>query len=230
MQHENYHKFEADIIGPYPTQADKSVRTSIQSPKLLHIHKGRSISYGAHQVWYPNWIQRMAGCGPTAASNLLWYLTATRPQLCGGLFKGNGTTYDGMLSLMEEVWNYVKPGLRGVDKSSMFTDGAVGFGMDHGISLKTRVLEIPSSEKIRPDMKTVLEFLTAAFSDDLPVAFLNLSNGAVRNLDNWHWVTLVSVDEALQAEMYDQGLRQNINLQLWLATTAGGGALVTLEP
>ncbi|MFT4004720.1 MAG: hypothetical protein QM683_03350 [Lacrimispora sp.] len=117
-----------------------------------------------------------------------------------------------------------------MDKSSMFTDGAVSFGMDRGIALKTRVLEIPSSEKTRPDMKTVLEFLTGAFSDDLPVAFLNLSNGALSNLDNWHWVTLVSVDEALQAEMYDQGLRQNINLQLWLSTTAGGGAFVVLEP
>ena len=58
---------------------------------------------------------------------------------------------------------------------------------------------------------------------------MNLSNGAVRNLDNWHWVTLVSVNGELRAEMYDQGRRQLIDIGLWLSTTTGGGAFVALE-
>lgn len=204
--------------------------TSIRYPERLHIHKGSAISYGAHQIWYPGWIQRMSGCGPTAASNLLWYLAATRPANCGGLYDGDGTSYAGMLRLMEEVWNYVKPGVRGVDRPSIFIDGAIGFGLKHEIALKARLLEVPQGEKERPGMETVLEFLTLAFLDNLPVAFLNLSNGAVRNLDNWHWVTLVSTDRDLKAQMYDQGRKQIIDVNLWLSTTAGGGAFVALEP
>ncbi len=203
---------------------------SIRYPERLHIHKGRAISYGAHQVWYPGWIQRMSGCGPTAASNLLWYLAATRPEECSGLYDGDGTSYAGMLRLMEEVWNYVKPGLRGVDRASVFIDGAIGFGVKHEIPLKARLLEVPAEEEIRPGMEMVLEFLTSAFLDDLPVAFLNLSNGAVRNLDNWHWVTLVSTDGDLKAQMYDQGRKQIIDVKLWLSTTVGGGAFIALEP
>lgn len=205
-------------------------RASILSPEWLHIHKGQSVSYGAHQIWYSNWIKRMSGCGPTAASNLLWYLAATRPDVCGRLYNGDGTSYGGMLCLMEEVWHYVRPGMRGVDKPSAFVSGALRFGMEHGVALAPRLLEIPAEVKMRPEEKEVTTFLSSAFAADLPVAFLNLSNGRVRNLDNWHWVTLVSADEALKAVMYDQGSRQSIDMDLWLKTTTGGGALVALEP
>lgn len=218
--------------------AEVSDRISIRQPERLHIYNGNTVSYGAHQVWYPGWMQRMSGCGPTAASNLLWYLAATRKEVCGNLYNKDATSRSEMLYLMKEVWQYVKPGFRGVDRASIFTEGAVAFGKKHGTALKTRVLEIPAAtkdeisagakESIRKE--TVLGFLKSAFSDDLPVAFLNLSNGAVRNLDNWHWVTLVSVDKELRAEMYDQGTRQMIDIQVWLATTTGGGAFVVVEP
>lgn len=131
---------------------------------------------------------------------------------------------------MERVWPYIRPGLRGVDKASTFAEGAVRYAEAHDVALRARVLEISAVPQERPAVATVREFLLSAFADNLPVAFLNLSNGAVRNLDNWHWVTLVSVDCALRAEMYDQEIRQFIDLRLWLATTRGGGAFVALEP
>lgn len=203
---------------------------AVRCPELLHVRDGAALSFGAHQIWYPGWIQRMGGCGPTAASNLLWYLTATRPDICAGLFDGDGSRRTDMLRLMQQVWDYVTPGMRGVDKASTLADGAVRFGMDRGVVLSSRVLEIPKDPVLRPGAEAVEEFLATALIDDLPVAFLNLSNGEVRNLDNWHWVTLVSVDGALQAEMYDQGGRQRLNLALWLRTTTNGGAFVALEP
>lgn len=203
---------------------------AIQSPQVLHIRQGASLSYGAHQLWYSSFIGRMGGCGPTAASNLLWYLAATCPQSCGRLFDGDGTQRPDMQRLMNDVFAYIKPGMRGVDKASMLTDGAIRYGAGRGVALSARVLEIPAAQNRRPDMQRVYGFLAGAFADDLPIAFLNLSNGAVRNLDNWHWVTLVGVDEGLRAQMYDQGRRQAIDLALWLETTTGGGAFVALEP
>jgi len=207
-----------------------SAAVAIETPEFLQVSEGVRTSYGAHQIWYSSWIKRMSGCGPTAASNLLWYLCATRQDMCSTLFKGNGTKRSGMLSLMESVWQYVTPGMRGVNRASMLADGGVRYGRAHGVALEANILEIPEAVSDRPDERTVYDFLAGAFQRNLPVAFLNLSNGAVHNLDNWHWVTLVSVDESLQAEMYDQGRRQKIDAALWLNTTVGGGAFVTIEP
>ena len=210
--------------------SSQSGRPAIRTPEYLQVKETFKTSYGAHQIWYSTWIKRMSGCGPTAASNLLWYLCASRPEWCGALFDDDGTTQAGMLKLMETVWRYVTPGMRGVNRASMLADGSVRYGREHGTSLKADTLEIPEAASGRPDQRTVYEFLAGAFTRNLPVAFLNLSNGAVRNLDNWHWVTLISVDESLQAEMYDQGRRQMIDVALWLKTTTGGGAFVTIEP
>lgn len=201
----------------------------ILNPEILHISNGIRTSYGAHQIWYSSWIQRMSGCGPTAASNLLWYLASTRAE-CRSLFDGDATDRTEMIRLMENVWKYVTPGMRGVDKATILIQGAVRYGSDHDVRLGARVLEIPGKVSQRPDKGEVFAFLSSAFSDNLPVAFLNLSNGAVRNLDNWHWVTLVAVDQSLRARMYDQGIRQLIDLDCWLETTKGGGAFVTIEP
>lgn len=205
-------------------------KQAIYTPELLQITNGGALSYGAHQLWYPTWLGRMGGCGPTAASNLLWYLSATRPAECAALFTGDGRKRADMQRLMEAVWPYITPGFRGVDKASMLTEGALRYGADRGVALRARTLEIPAKAAWRPTSMDVYDFLAKAFADDLPIAFLNLSNGALPNLDNWHWVTLTSVDEALQAEMYDQSHRQRIDLALWLRTTKNGGAFVALEP
>lgn len=205
------------------------MRTEIKHPQLLQIQDGDSVSFGAWQEWYPGWWQRLSGCGPTAASTILWYLAAARPAEYGALFRGQGTRRADMQQMMECIWNYVTPGLKGVNKASIFTDGVKRYAKEQGVALTAQVLAVPENEVKRPNPQTVYQFLSDAFTRDLPVAFLNLSNGAVRNLDSWHWVTLVSTDEKLQAQMYDQSRRQLIDLALWLETTAGGGAFVVIE-
>jgi hypothetical protein len=216
-------------LSPAPVRTAPG-KVSIRSPERLHIRDGGALSYGARQIWYRSWIQRMSGCGPTAASNLLWYLAATRPDECAALFDGDGTDRADMLRLMEDVWRYVTPGMRGVDKAPMLTDGAIRYAEVRGVALKSRVLDVTGQSSGRPSRDTLHAFLADAFEGDRPVAFLNLSNGAVRNLDNWHWVTLISVDGNGSAEMFDQGRRQLIDMALWLETTTGGGAFVTLMP
>lgn len=195
------------------------MQTGLRSPGLLHIGS----AWGAMQAWYPSWFKRMSGCGPTAASNLVWYLAASRPQ-CAALVEG-----EDMLRLMERMWRYVTPGMRGVDRAEILADGLTRFGQDQGVPLAPRSLEIPERKALRPAPEDVLGFLTEAFRADAPVAFLNLHNGGLPGLDSWHWVTLVSVDDSLLCEMFDQGRRQVIDLGQWLRTTAKGGALVTLR-
>lgn len=203
---------------------------AVRSPELLHIADGAAVRYGANQEWYRSEWRRKAGCGPTTCSHLLCYLAATRPQ-CAPLFGGDGASRAGFLELMEQVWHYVTPGKMGVNSSSIFTAGALRFGEERGVRLRYRVLEVPTALHARPQMSELSGFLSAAMADDLPVAFLNLSNGSLKNLDSWHWVTLTAYNPQTGAAlMYDQGERSVIELELWLRTTRMGGALVVLEP
>ena len=205
-------------------------RISITSPEVLQLSSGDAVCYGGDQEWYATRRQRMSGCGPTTTSNLIWYLCATRPDVCGGLFDPCDCRRTEMLRLMETMWYYVKPGMHGVNRPSLLADGAVRYAAVRGVSLNARVLDVPEDPSLRPSPARTLAFLCEAFADDLPVAFLNLSNGALQNLDNWHWVTLIAADSTLHAEMYDQSARTIIDVKQWLDTTTKGGAFVVLSP
>jgi hypothetical protein len=73
----------------------------------------------------------------------------------------------------------------------------------------------------------------SALSRDVPVAFLNLCSGEEKNLQEWHWATIIS----LQAEenglvfvhILDEGAVRVVNLTLWLETTTRGGGFVCFD-
>lgn len=207
-------------------------KAAIASPGLLRIAgaDGARWTEGANQAWYATAWQRRSGCGPTSASHLLWYLSRTR-EGAGALCPYDGNTRGGFLRLMEEVWRFVTPGVMGVNCTAILSEGAERYGARQGVALGSRVLNIPAVPMLRPGWEELTDFLAGAFADDLPVAFLNLSNGELGNLDNWHWVTLTGLDMAAgTATMIDQGHRAEIDLALWLRTTTLGGGFVALEP
>lgn len=204
-------------------------QTILRFPELLQILKDGHLRMGANQEWYPQLWQRQAGCGPTNCAHLLWYLSQTRPG-CRALVEYDCREAEDFLRLMEEVWHYVTPGKMGVNSTAIFTGGALRYARERGVTLQPRVLEIPALPFARPKAEVLAEYLCAALSDDLPVAFLNLANGALGNLDSWHWVTLVACDPAkLTVTMYNQGNSSELNLGLWLRSTTLGGGLVTLS-
>ena len=203
---------------------------ALREPQLLHIDCGTAMSCGANQCWYPYWRARLSGCGPTAAANLLWYLAVSRPQRCGALFTGNAQHKPEMVRLMRQVWRFVRPAPWGMARGQSFARGACRFAAARGVSLQAELLQVPAAVARRPSDAQLYDFLAKALAADLPVAFLNRSNGAVRNLPGWHWVTLVAVQPDLQAVMYDGSKSQVVDLALWLSTTQKGGAFVMLRP
>lgn len=202
----------------------------IKHPEYLIIQDDKRSYYGAKQTWYKTFIKRLSGCGPTSASNVLWYIQKTRTDNFANIYLNNANNKKEMLDFMNEIWTYITPGTKGVNNPDIFTKGIEHFASDHQIKLKTNVLNVGQEVGMRPTKAQVLAFLTEAICNDLAIAFLNLSNGSVKNLDNWHWVTLVGIDQNLQATMFDQGLRQVIDLDLWLDTTTLGGAFVVVMP
>ena len=203
---------------------------SIRWPELLHLKHSGSFTYGADQIWYPVRWKRMAGCGPTSASHLIYYLSRTRED-CRALCPYAADTRDGFIKLMQEVWNYVTPGMRGVNRPSILTEGVKRFGQERGVALSAKTMEISQDVSNRPRVAAVISFLSEQISGDLPVAFLNLSNGNVKNLDNWHWVTIVGLDRQTGSLIvYDQKEKGTVDLALWMETTKIGGDFVSIFP
>jgi len=213
---------------------------TIHSPELLKINDEQgNIFFGGSQMWYQSYWQLESGCGPTACTNLLWYLSKTRPD-CAMLSDGVRNRKKEFLTLMEKVWEYVTPGRMGINNTKLFVTGMQRYGKDCNVHLKCRILDIPMAnfavpkfgmtKSCRPSIEQVSLFLIEMFEKDLPVAFLNLSNGRLENLENWHWVTLVGFDaDKKVALMYDQGKCRKINIELWLKTTVLGGGFVAAD-
>jgi len=172
---------------------------------------------GGSQEWYEDIWQKKSGCGPVTASNLIWYMTRMN------------SGFADYMSMMLEMFTFVTPSMQGVNTSKIFSDGVTQYGVEHGMDIGTKVLEVPSWPRKRPDIIAASEFIETALSSDSPIAFLNLSNGTLENLESWHWVTLISFDsETKQAGICDHGIGFDIDFAQWLATSKLGGAMVYL--
>ncbi|CDX02995.1 Hypothetical protein DPCES_3108 [Desulfitobacterium hafniense] len=186
--------------------------------------------YGACQRWYPTTWQRLAGCGPCTASNIMYYLTH------GRLAPGEGFRSRGeWITLMEELWKYVTPSLKGVNKLSMLYEPLAAFARTKDISLEYHLCEVPEEVHRRPSLGEVVDFLAEALDQDAPIAFLNWCNGEVKNLDRWHWVNIIQLDfdeekQKAYGTILDEGRLKKIDLALWLKTSTLGGGFVYFTP
>lgn len=185
-------------------------------------------NYGCQQLWYPKKWQRLSGCGPTVATNLFFYLSHKHAHL---ELEESSKSKVNWISLMEEMWKYVTPSLRGVNTTQMFYKPLSAFMKSKGISTDYRFFDISKEIARRPEFREILNFLEEALTQDVPVAFLNLDNGEVENLDRWHWVTIISLEcsedeNRASANILDEGQIKSIDLTLWYNTTTLGGGFV----
>jgi len=134
------------------------------------------------------------------------------------------------VKLIREMYDYITPGIRGVDTSVIFTDGILRFASENGMQIRPQVLEIPKKKRDRPSIDALREFITNALRTDSPVAFLVLSNGSVSSLENWHWVTIIAIDpDTMIAEISDYGKIISADIAEWLETSMLGGSLVYIQ-
>jgi len=190
------------------------MKIMLKEPEYLNITgPGGETSTGGSQEWYEDRWHRMSGCGPVAASNLIWYMTR----------RGGGKEL--YTELMREMYSYMTPGVRGVNSSGIFIDGITRYGAMAGLDLSPKVLEIPGRSANRPDVEMVISFITSALLADAPVAFLNLSNGALEVLESWHWVTIIAMDTSTRhADACDYGSVLSVDIPEWLKTSRLGGS------
>lgn len=206
---------------------------SLTRPEFFTITGPQGKQYrGGSQEWYQDPWQRRAGCGPTTAATLLAYLSAVHPSLAP-MAPSGGAHQAGFLAYMEEIWPYVTPGARGLDKPESLVVGCRSFALSRGCVLQGQVLAVPARPNARPTLGQCRDFIAQALAANCPVAFLNFSNGALKNLDSWHWVPLITMTEwedVLLCTILDEGEERIIDLALWLDTTLLGGALAVVGP
>lgn len=205
-------------------------KIKLSKTEVFNIKDGTKIYYGPNQVWYPKRFQKLAGCGPTSCSNIIWYLSQTQEKY-KGLCPYDGTTLQGFLEIMEDVWQYVTPGFMGVNKLEMFENGAIRYGKEKGYLLSCESLKIPGKNHINElEIEKTFDFIENALKEDIPVAFLNLHNGQLLNLESWHWVTIYEIDrKKISVSILDQSRLVEIDLKLWMNTSSKGGGFVVVH-
>ncbi|GEM_PF-39372 len=184
--------------------------------------------YGCDQNWYTTEWQRRSGCGPSVASNIIFYLNHTRPAFKLGPYLNSKESW---LSLMEEIWEYVTPSQEGIPTTKMFYEAVITYAESKGLNVSYDFCDVPKDKSGSPPLSKILDFLERALTKDTPIAFLNLCNGAENNLDRWHWVTIIALEyteggNSIFIDILDEGIIKRIDLALWYNTTILGGGFV----
>lgn len=202
---------------------------SIQSKHILKIIDSDENTdlYGSNQDWYQKRRQRMCGCGPATVTNIIYYIQKKLIEKNHSL----DLTREKCLKLMNEMWKYVTPGLRGIPSTALLGEGINKYLQANKLDIRLNYLDIPKDKQLRPGLNKVAEFLNTAFNNDTPVAFLNLDNGDVEELYAYHWVTAISLEYSLDdsiayLNILDGGYEIKIDLYRWLTTTKSGGGFV----
>lgn len=190
----------------------------------------KKIFYGSNQEWFLKRWQRLSGCGPSAVTNIIYYINRTR----NGNLDCCELTKSECLNLMNEVWGYVTPSIGGVSSTGMLNKGVNKYLKEKKLKMKLDFIDIPKKKALRPDIQKLLSFIGKALEKNLPVAFLNLEHGTVYEIDSWHWVTIISLEYELNGsaafvDILDGGLIKRIDLLQWLQTTKLGGGFVSFE-
>lgn len=199
------------------------MQASIRDINGLTISAKEGLFHGADQDWFSTVWRRKAGCGPTTASNILRYMKER------ALLTRSGGTKQEMQGLMEWVWEYITPGVFGLNSTELFREGMDKLLRELNSPLCCRVLDVPADARQRPSIRQTADFFRQAFEADSPVAFLNLDRGALPGLESWHWVSLIAMnyqEHKLTATAADNGQLLQLDIGLWLETTKRSGGFV----
>jgi len=209
------------------------MRMSIEKPELLTIKDSHtnSASYGSNQAWYKrNWAKK-AGCGACSAANLTAYLAKTRSNLLP-LYSPTSMEKSDFIIHMDDLFKYIKPGLLGVNKLSKFSNGLLKFATDRNVEIEIHIFNIDDYKFKSRNIGALATFVKSALDSDSPIAFLNLSRGHEKRLQNWHWITITSVEvieNKLIATASDEGFKRTFDLSLWFMTSRKHGGLIYIK-
>lgn len=123
-------------------------------------------------------------------------------------------TAEARVAVMQTMWNYLTPGVRGLHRVRKFKNGSDAFFKAKKLPFACRCAEFAEDSPLT--IGQTADFIKEALSLDAPLAFLNLLNNSVKDLERWHWVTIVSFDDAeMTATVFDGDKKFLLPLPLW---------------
>ncbi len=134
-------------------------KISIKNPEYLVILDDITSEkyYGCNQEWYKKPWQRMAGCGPTVASNII-------------LYKRNniGISKNDSIAIMEEMWKHVTPTMKGVNSTNIFYNGLLSYAKNKSSMLQYDAIDVPKKKDMQPTFERIINFIKISLENDLP--------------------------------------------------------------
>ena len=196
---------------------------SIKHPEWLDIDVNGDISHGYDQEWFDDEWQRLSGCGPTSAAQVLSY-----SEFRDGLLDVSTTANHALaLERMNVVWNYVKPRFGGgVYKTQWMERGLSRLFDDKNLPYEVHMLNVSPFSASRVEVEAAAQFIHDALSQDVPVAFLNRHKGKEPALYTWHWVPIYKMfmdGDDIRCGIFDEGEIRDFSLVHWLKDTILGG-------
>jgi len=198
---------------------------TLKHPELISVKDERGVrTVGCDQMWYPREGHIPQGaCGAAVASNLLVYFLRSRQELLDQV-----DTKAEFIEFMKKVYPFFHPRAGGL-MSDAFIEGIEAFGDEYGIPLSAERLKVPVMHSKRPSPEKAADFIRLSFEEDSPVAILSLSAGSERELENWHWVTMIEYDEGSHlAKIVNNCKVFRADLESWFGSSIMGGSLVRL--
>jgi len=197
---------------------------TLKHPKLLEIVQPERLEYGCNQERFSHQWGRFAGCGPTITATITGYRRWRGAR--------ESVSAEEWLALMDDVWEDVKPGARGLPSVRDISPLISKYLRRADPGAVIAHLDIPGINGLnRPTFDEFLSFIENTLLADVPVAFLTLDKAGLITLDDWHWTIIAALRESggrVFAENYNCGYRFNVDLRQWFDNTKMGGALLTI--
>lgn len=196
---------------------------SIKYPEWLYIDVNGNISHGYDQEWFGDEWQRISGCGPTTATQVLSY-----SQFRDGMLEfSTASNQEKALERMNIMWNYVKPRFGGgVYKTQWMDAGLKKLMVDFDLPYDVHMINVSPFCASRIDVEAAAKFIESGLAQDVPIAFLNRHKGKERALYTWHWVPIYKifrVGDDVRCGIFDEGEIRDFSLSNWLKDTILGG-------
>ncbi len=182
--------------------------------------------FGGDQHWYRAKWHSLSGCGPTVAATILAHLAERDPK-CRALY-----AYDfplqknDFIEHMQEVREYVKPGVRGLTSKNYFACEAKRFGESRNVKLKTNIINRDySAEEAYERIKTSID-------NGYPLALLILKNPAPEIEEfTWHWMVVIGYKENMQIVMTTWGKIFDLDFnKVWNHERKNSSGIVEILP
>lgn len=158
--------------------------------KHFYISDGETKHYGSSQYWFKRKLHGLSGCAPATSALILSYMAQVFPK-CTALYEHDKPVRkDDFVDFMQEVREYVKPGIKGLTDHKFFAKATLEFAKSRGVNLKRQNVSTSLNKGI------AYGFVRKAIEEGYMPALLILRNPEkeLRQFA-WHWMAVTGYDD-----------------------------------